>query len=107
MRALKERADALEAYYVHEQENAFKARARGAKVFGLWAAGQMGLKEEASARYAAGLACVGALSRNADPVFDRVRQDFHASGLPFSETWLKRQLDSTVDAALQEVEREG
>lgn len=92
MRALKERSDAFEAYFVHQETEAFFTRTHEARRVGLWAAETMGMAEDAASRYAQALVAAQIQGGASDPVFDKLRADFAASGLPFSEAWLRRQL---------------
>ena len=52
MTSLTEREKAFEAKYEHDQEIAFKVHVRQIKLFGLWAAGRMGLSKDEASAYA-------------------------------------------------------
>ncbi|MEX5728510.1 hypothetical protein Ga0609869_001863 [Rhodovulum iodosum] len=52
MTTFDDRENAFENKFAHDQEMQFKAMARRNKLLGLWAAGLMGLSEEASLEYA-------------------------------------------------------
>ncbi|MBU6372850.1 MAG: DUF1476 family protein [Alphaproteobacteria bacterium] len=105
--AFDERRDAFEREFAHAEELAFKARARASHDFGLWAAGELRLMEAEAERYAAALRArevqTGSLAR----VFEQVRADFHASGLPHSDTWLRRRLNDTLAAVEARTRRDG
>jgi len=105
--AFDERRDAFELQFAHDEELAFKARARASHEFGLWAAGEMQLMQAEAERYAAALrereVRTGSLGR----IFEQVRADFQASGLPHSDAWLRRRLDDTLAAMAAFTKREG
>ena len=52
MTTFDDRENAFENKFAHDQEMLFKAEARRNKLLGLWAAGLMGLSEDAAAEYA-------------------------------------------------------
>ena len=56
MTTFDEREKSYERKFQHDQELAFKAKARRNKLFGLWVAERLGLAEEAAETYARELA---------------------------------------------------
>jgi len=52
MADFKDRENALETKYAHDQEKLFKIEARACKLLGLWAAQEMGLSGDEAADYA-------------------------------------------------------
>jgi hypothetical protein len=105
--ALDERRDAFELQFARDEELAFKARARASHQFGLWAAGELRLMEAEAERYAEELREREVRSGSLGRVFEQVRADFQASGLPYSDVWLRRRLDDTVAAITAYTRREG
>jgi len=105
--AFDERRDAFERQFAHAEELSFRARARASHAFGLWAAGELRKTTDEAERYASALRACEVEKGSLDAVFAQVRDDFHASGLPHSETWLRRRLAETLNASAERTQREG
>ena len=99
LRAFEQRGEAFERQFAHAEELTFRARARASHAFGLWAAHCMRLNADAAETYAAMLRAREIETGSLDPVFNKVRADFLASNLPYSETWLRRRLAETLAQA--------
>jgi hypothetical protein len=94
MTLFDERERAFESLFVHEEDLRFRVRARRNRLFGSWAAEQIGLSGAEHDEYVASfLRC--ALERRPDELLiDRVRAAFLAHGVP--------AFDGRIRAALTE-----
>jgi len=94
MPAFKERRDAFEARFAHDEMLNFKAKARTARRAGLWAAQELALPAEQAEALAAGLVEAQVAKGEGAGLFDRIRAEFAQSGLPHSETYIRRRLEA-------------
>ncbi len=102
MTLFDERERAFESLFVHEESQRFRARARRNRLFGAWAAEQIGLRgTEYEAYVASFLRC--AVERRPDELLvERVRSAFLAHGVPASEGRIRSALaEAAGRAALQ------
>lgn len=102
MSSMKDRERGFEAKFAHDDEMQFRLAARRNKLFGLWAAGRMGLTAEESAAYAVSVVQADFEEAGDDDVLRKVAADLTAAdqGLPDSE------LRSQLDAMLVEARRQ-
>jgi hypothetical protein len=99
MTALKKRAQALENQYAHQAEIQFKARVRGSKMAGRWAAYTMGLDDvEAYARTVA-------VSEVVEPhrLLEQLRQDFCQAGVLVSDADIDSRIHQFIEQATDEI----
>ena len=82
MPMFKGREEAFEKMFAHDEERKFKANARRNKLFGLWAAGKLGLTGDEAEAYAK--AVVTADFEATSGVLRKVRTDFEAHGVALS-----------------------
>ena len=102
MTSLTEREKAFEAKYEHDQEIAFKVHVRQIKLFGLWAAGRMGLSKDEASAYAKKLIDSDIEKRGGDAL-RIVLKDFTAKGIDVSERQLGKELERLLAVAKAEV----
>jgi len=102
MTSLTEREKAFEAKYEHDQEIAFKVHVRQIKLFGLWAAGRMGLSKDEANAYAKKLIDSDIEKRGGDALHI-VLKDLTAKGLSLSEHQVRREFDRLLPLAKSEV----
>lgn len=76
----KKRERAFEAVYAVQTEQAFRARARGARLFGAWAAAKLGVKGEAARRYIRRIAGSAAAEDGDSRALGLVAADLAAAG---------------------------
>ena len=107
MPAFKERRDAFESRFAHDEALAFKAKARAARRTGLWVAQEIGLAAEQAETLAADLVENQVVRGDGSDFFETVRAQFAASGMPHSETWLRRQIQSIALQAASDTARDG
>lgn len=99
MTALKKRAQALENQFAHQAEIQFKARVRGSKMLGRWAAYTMGLDDvEAYARTVA-------VKQVIEPhrLLEQLRQDFSIAGVYVSDADIDSRIHNFIEQATDEI----
>ena len=106
MTTFDDREDLYEKRFAHDQGLAFKADARHAKLFGLWAAEQLGLEGETAESYAKDVVKSSLEEQGDDDILKRVRPDFDAKNLPFSDEEIKRCLDEFMNIAMRQIVEE-
>ncbi|MDH4414014.1 MAG: ATPase inhibitor subunit zeta [Rhizobium sp.] len=99
MTALKKRAQALENQFARQAEVEFKAKVRGSKMIGRWAAYRMGLDDvEAYARTVA-------VKQVVEPhrLLELLRQDFSTAGVEVSQADIDSRMHDFVEQATAEI----
>ncbi|MGH6976410.1 MAG: DUF1476 domain-containing protein [Stellaceae bacterium] len=101
MTAFEDREKGEEAKFHHEQELAFKARARRNHLFGLWAASQLGLSGEAAENYARELMAAAFGQHGDEAVLAKIEADFKAKGvgLTLDATRIRLELERCLAEA--------
>lgn len=84
MTTFDEREKGEEAKFHVEQELAFKSRARRNHLFGLWAAGELGLRGDAAENYARELMAAAFGKHGDEAVLAKIEADFKAKGVAFA-----------------------
>ncbi|MGF1623175.1 MAG: DUF1476 domain-containing protein [Rhodomicrobiaceae bacterium] len=92
MTTFDEREKGFERKFAHDEQLRFKATARRNKLFGLWAAGLMGLSGEDAQEYAKSVVKANFEGPGDADVLRKVRTDLEAKGVDQSE----QQLESTL-----------
>ena len=90
MTSFDRREEALEAKFAHDEENAFKARARALRMLGLWAAGKRGATGRTAEDYA--LALMEADVGTPDAAFNQLVRDLAGHGVDARE--IRQKWDS-------------
>jgi len=107
MSSFEERKDAFEKKFAHDEETAFRVEARCCKLFGLWAAEQMGLSGADAETYAK--VVVG--SNLEEPGFSDVKRkvmpDLQAKGLSISEHVIDSMLEKFMQDAKAQIMEAG
>ena len=98
MTSFNDRKDAFEKLYAHDQEIEFKVEARCCKLFGLWAAEQMGFSGGDADAYAREVISSNLEEPGFDDVKRKVMPDFEKKGVDVPE--------HTVDAMLEKFHAE-
>jgi hypothetical protein len=94
------REEGFEKQFAHDEELKFKATARRDRLFGLWAAQQMGLTGAAADDYAKSI--VIAEIETHDP-FGKVRKDFDAKGVAQTDEQIRRVMTELLARAVTEI----
>ena len=101
MSSLDNRKNAFENKFVHDEELRFKATARRNKLFGLWAAAELG-RADADA-YAKEVVKADFEKPGDDDVIEKVAADFKNAGKPMTEATLRAQLAKMFDKAKEQI----
>lgn len=99
MTALKKRAQALENQFARQAEVEFKAKVRGSKMIGRWAAYTMGLDDvEAYAQ-------TMAVKQVVEPhrLLEQLRQDFSNAGVAVSQADIDGRMHDFIERAAEEI----
>jgi hypothetical protein len=104
MSGMDDRKDAAEKKYAHDEEFAFKANARRAKLIGIWAAGQMGKSGADADAYAKSVVMADFEEAGDEDVFRKVRADLSASGkTDVSDHVIRRTMDELMATAVEQI----
>jgi hypothetical protein len=99
MTTFDDRKRSAEARYAREQEFAFKAQTRAAKLLGLWAAEQLGLSGEEAESYARDVVRADFAEAGIEDLVRKVRADFDAKGVDVTDHVIRRHMtEYTADA---------
>src|SRR3712207_4326236 len=93
MTTFNDRKDAFEKKFAHDEELRFKATARRNKLFGLWAAGQLGHSGAEADAYAKSVVMADFEEAGDEDVLRKVRKDLEAGGRSVPEGELRRTMD--------------
>jgi hypothetical protein len=107
MTSFKDREEAFENKYKHDEDLRFKTIARRNKLFGLWVAEQLGLKGEEAQQYARSVVKADMQMPGDQDVIDKVKKDVDEAGLSdLSEHRLHKRLGECFEDAKQQVMEE-
>jgi hypothetical protein len=102
-KGFEERKKKYEEKWALDEDLRFKATARRNKLFGLWAAEELGLTGHEAEAYAKAVVASALHGPDADAVFRKVNQDFEAAGKPHSEAQLHAKLAELADMARDQI----
>ena len=102
-----DRKDAFEKKFAHDEEIGFKVEARCCKLFGLWAAEQLGLSGTAADAYAKEVVSSNLEETGFADVKRKVMPDFKARGLSISEHVIDRQMEKFMAEAKAQIYQDG
>ena len=100
------REQSFEEKFAHDEELRFKILARRNKLLGLWAAEQLGLKNEAAEKYAEDLLQFSVKNPGDDPLIKKIRTDFLVKKLRVSDHQIRRRMNELLQLAIEQVENE-
>lgn len=103
MSNFEERKDAYENKFAHDEELAFKIEARTSKLFGLWAAEQLGLEGADAETYAKEVVAANLEEPGFDDIKRKVMPDFEAKSVDISEHVIDTKLDKYSEMAEKQV----
>lgn len=103
MTTFKNREKAFEDKFAHDENLAFKARARRNRLFGEWLAGEMGLTGDEIKQYAGSVITADLEEEGDDDVIRKVAADVEASSVSFTRDELEAKLASFLDVARQQI----
>jgi hypothetical protein len=99
MTALKQRAQALENQFARQAEIQFKARVRGSKMVGRWAAYTMGLDDVEA--YAGTMAVQQVVEPHR--LLEQLRQDFSKAGVTVTDADIDNRIHHFIEQATEEI----
>ena len=105
MTTFDKREEGFEKKFAIDEELRFKANARRNKLFGLWAAGKLGLTGDEAETYAK--AVVMADFEAAGGVLRKVRTDLEAKGVALSDHEIGRTMDDLMAQAIAQIKAVG
>ena len=104
MTTFDDRKDAFEKKFAHDEELRFKATARRNKLFGLWAAEQLGKTGADADTYAKAVVMADFQEAGDDDVLRKVRTDLDAAGRAAGDGELRRVMTELMERAIAEVQ---
>lgn len=104
MTTFDDRKNAFENKFAHDEELRFKSMARRNKLFGLWAAGQLGKQGADADAYAKTVVMADFQEAGDDDVLRKVRADLEAGGKATSDMELRRIMTELLARAVEEVQ---
>ena len=106
MSGFKKRKQDAENRFKHDQELEFKATARRNKLLGQWAAEQMGISGSEVEDYAKEVVISDFDRPGDEDVLEKVLGDFTANGIDISASKLRKEMDSLMEVAREQVKSE-
>lgn len=109
MTTFKDRENAFEKQFEHDQEIQFKVNARKNKLLGLWAAGVMGKSGADAEAYGKEIVAADFEKPGDQDVIDRLMKDLAAAGKPTEEHTIRKHSERLLIDAKQQImtERKG
>jgi hypothetical protein len=107
MTTFSERERGFEGKFEHDQELAFKARARRNKLLGLWAAEQLGLSGDAAQRYAREVLAADLQHPGVGDIIAKLKTDFAKHGIAHDETRIRVELERWTTEAMRQLDIKG
>ena len=104
MKNFDDREKAFEAEFKRNQDLQFRVSARRNRLFGLWAAGRLGIGEgEEAEAYARAVVDADFEKPGDSDVIEKVRNDLAAKGMEMSEAQLRTELTRAADEAKRQL----
>jgi len=103
MASFDDRRDTFERKFAHDEELLFKATARRNKLFGLWAAQQLGKAGPEAEAYAKAVVVADFQEAGDADVIRKVRQDFEAAGKTASDAEPAGVLSGLMTEAIEQI----
>ena len=97
------REKAFERKFAMDEEVAFRANARRAKLLGLWAAELMGFDDDTAQVYAIDVVKSDLEEPGEEDVYRKVKGDFEEKGVEVSEHRLRREMADLLEEAYRQV----
>lgn len=103
MTDFKERKNAFENKYAHDEKLGFDTEARASKIFGLWIAEKLGLEGESANIYAGEVVEANLEEPGFDDVLRKVKADLDDKDIEISDHVLTTQLEKAVEEAKKQL----
>ena len=101
---MDDRREGFEKKFAHDEELRFKATARRNKLFGLWAAGQLGRAGPEADAYAKSVVVADFEEAGDSDVLRKVAADLKGGGIDASEPSLRAKMDELLTQAITEIQ---
>ena len=106
MPQFEDREKAFEAKFHQDQELQFKVRARRNRLLGLWVAKKLGLDGSDAEAYAKDVVDADFDKPGEDDVVAKIMGDLQGKGVDVTEHAVRREMDSLLATAKQQVSKE-
>ncbi len=106
MTTFDEREKAFEALYVHEQDFAFRARARRDRRIGAWAAELLGKTSTQAEDYAAEIIARSIKDGGAEAVARQIEADLAAGGVAHSAADIRHRMEAILTEVVAQMKVE-
>ncbi|MCB1840363.1 MAG: DUF1476 domain-containing protein [Alphaproteobacteria bacterium] len=103
MTTFDEREQAFEKKFAHQENLDFAVGAKTSKIFGLWAAEQLGISGDEAQAYAQSVVSANLEEAGFEDVIRKVRKDFDEKGLTISDHLMRVELDRALAEARKQV----
>lgn len=100
---LKDREEAFERKFAHDEDLKFRAMSRRNKLLGLWAADKLGKSGENAEAYAKEVVASDFEEAGDNDVFNKIRKDFDEAGVTQSDHQIRRTMDELLAVAVEQV----
>ncbi len=107
MSMMDDREKGFETKFSRDQELGFRVQARRDKLFGLWAANEMGMSSEMAETYAKDVVMKDIDEPGPQIILDMVLADMQAKDCEISEHLLQKKLDELGDEATTQIQNAG
>ena len=104
MSQFDDRGRAQETKFQLDQDLEFKAQARRAKIVGRWAAGLMGLADEAAEDYAKSVVIADLEEAGVEDLFRKIRADLDLHAVQLSDHQIRAKMDEALAEARKSVQ---
>ena len=105
--SFKDREEALENKYAHQEKLDFAVEARCCKIFGLWVAEQIGLTDADAHTYASEVVESNLEEAGFEDVLRKVNKDLDEKNVQISDHMLRTQLDAALAEAKKQLMEKG
>ena len=102
----KDREKAFEEKWAHDEDLRFKVEARRAKLVGLWAAGEMGLKSADAEAYARTVVEADMTRPGDEDVFEKIRDDLAAKKIARTDHLIRSKMTELLATAKEQIMHE-
>ena len=99
MSGFEDRERSFESKYAHEEKLGFETEAKCCKLFGLWAAAELGLEGDNAKIYAMEVVESNLEEAGFEDVFRKVRADFDQKNLDVSDHVMRVEMDKCLAEA--------
>jgi len=104
MSGFDDREQAFEKKFVYDEKISFEVEARLSKLYGLWAAEQLGLGGADAQTYASDVVAANLEEPGFDDILRKVRKDFNDKGLDISDHIMEAQILNCLAEAKKQIE---